>query len=168
MNTSPSNDQLLEGVILALQDEIVPHLANPKALATIQMMQSLLQGVRQTLPVVDAYLVDEHNDMITTLRDTATALGDVDGPAADRIRERAATLGRREPLPAPQDGTELVAAHQELSKAIETTFRDLDELQRSETASADEAIQVVRAHLTPRYVRQVEAFTVGDGFVGRG
>lgn len=168
MNTSPSNDELIEGVILALQDEIVPHLANPKALATIQMMQSLLQGVRQTMPIVDAYLVDEHNDMITTLRNTADALGDVEGPPADRIRERSATLGQREPLPAPPDGIELVAAHQELSKAIESTFRDLDEMQRADVAAADEAIQVVRAHLTPRYVRQVEAFSVGDGFVGRG
>jgi len=168
VNTSPSNDQLLEGVILALRDEIVPHLANPKALATIQMMQSLLQGIRQTLPVVDAYLVDEHNDMITTLNNTATALGEAEGPAADRIRARAATIGQREPLPAPLDGVQLVTAHQELSHAIESTFRDLDELQRSGTASADEAIQVVRSHLAPRYVRQVEAFTVGDGFVGRG
>ncbi len=168
MNTSPSNDQLLEGVILALQDEIVPYLANPKALATIQMMQSLLQGVRQTLPVVDAYLVDEHNDMITTLRNTAAALGEVEGPAADRIRERATTLGERKPLPAPPDGIELVAAHRELSNALESTFRDLDEMQRADVAAADKAIQVVRAHLTPRYVRQVEAFSVGDGFVGRG
>lgn len=168
MNTSPSNDELLEGVILALQNEIVPHVANPKALATIQMMQALLQGVRQTLPVVDGYLVDEHNDMLTTLNDTAEALGDVNGPAADRIRDRAATLGRREPLPAPPDGIELVAAHRELTQAIESTFRDLDELQRSDVAPADDAIQVVRAHLAPRYMRQVAAFSVGDGFVGRG
>lgn len=168
MNTSPSNDQLLEGVILALQDEIVPHLANPKALATVQMMQSLLQGVRQTLPVVDSYLVDEHNDMITTLSNTADVLGEVEGPAADRIRERAATLGRGEPLPAPPDPVELAAVHAELSDAIASTFRDLDELQRADVATADEAIQVVRSHLTPRYLRQVEAFSVGDGFVGRG
>ncbi len=168
MNTSPSNDQLLEGVILALQDEIVPHLANPKALATIQMMQSLLQGVRQTLPVVDAYLVDEHNDMITTLKDAADALGGAEGDAADRIRERAATMGQRAPLPAPPDGIELVASHRELTTAIESTFRDLDELQRGDVASADDAVQVIRGHLAPRYMRQVAAFSVGDGFVGRG
>ncbi len=168
MNTSPSNDDLLEGVILALQDEIVPHLANPKALATIQMMQSLLQGIRQTLPIVDSYLVDEHNDMITTMSDAAEALGDVDGPAADRIRERAATHGQRDPLPAPPDPIELLSAHRDLTKALESTFRDLDELQRSDVPVADEAIRVIRAHLAPRYIRQVEAFTVGDGFVGRG
>ncbi len=168
MNTSPSNDALLEGVILALQDEIVPHLTNPKALATIQMMQSLLQGVRQTLPLVDTYLVDEHNEMITTLSDTADALGDVDGPAADRIRQRSATHSQRDLLPAPPDAVELMGAHRELTQALESTFRDLDELQRSDVASADEAVHVVRAHLTPRYLRQVEAFTVGEGFVGRG
>jgi len=168
MNTSPSNDTLIEGVILALSEEIAPHVENPKALATLQMIQSLLQGVRQTQPIMDGYLVDEHNDMITTLAGTAEALGAVDGPAADRIRERAATLGQLAPLPAPHDATELVAAHRELSTAIESTFRDLDELQRSDVASADEAIQVVRAHLSPRYLRQVQAFSVGDGFVGRG
>jgi len=168
VNTSPSNDQLLEGIILALQDEIAPHLVNPKALATVQMMQSLLQGVRQTLPITDAYLVDEHNDMITTLSTTAETLGEAEGAAADRIRERAAIHAQRSPLPAPPDPVELVAAHRDLSAAIESTFRDLDELQRADVASADEAIQVVRTHLMPRYLRQVEAFSVGEGFVGRG
>lgn len=167
MNTSPSNDDLIEGVILALGDEIAPHLSNPKALATIQMIQSLLQGVRQTLPVMDRYLVDEHNDMITTLREAGEALGDAEGPAADRVRQRAADLGQRASIPAPPDGAEVAASHHELSSAIEANFRDLDELQRAGVASADAAVQVLRAHLTPRYLRQVEAFTVGEGFVGR-
>lgn len=167
MNTSPSNDDLLEGIILGLQEEIVPHLSNPKALATVQMMQSLLQGVRQTLPVVNTYLVDEHNEMITTLRETADVLGDVEGDAADRVRARGEEFGDREPIPAPPDGIELVAAHRAMTEAIQETFRDLDELQRADVAAAEEAVQVVRAHLAPRYMRQVAAFTVGEGFIGR-
>ncbi|MGA9277257.1 hypothetical protein [Ilumatobacter sp.] len=167
MNTSPSIDQILEGVLLAIEDEILPALNNPKAFATAQMMQSLLQGVRQTLPVMDAQLVDEHNDMIRTLVDTAAALGDATGDAADRVRGRASAFGAWDPLPAPVDRDAVIAAHTELGRAIETTFLDLDELQRAGISSADDAVQVVRAHLGPRYVRDVQTICVGEGFIGR-
>ena len=167
MISSPNIDQLLEGVLIAIDDEIMPSLDNPRAQATAQMMQSLIQGVRQMLPVMDEQLVDEHNDMIRTLVDTAAALGNVTGDAADRMRERAATLGQWVPLPAPPDSAAIVAAHIELGRAIEASFLDLDELQRAGVATADEALQIVRAHLAPRYLREAETFVVGDGFVGR-
>lgn len=168
MNTSPSIDSILEGLIMAIDDEIVPALANPRAHATAQMMQSLLQGLRQTLPVLDASFVEEHNDMIRTLRDTAGALGDATGPAADRVRGRAATLGKRADLPAPLDRTAVVAAHTELGRAIEASFLDLDELQRAGISSADDAVQVLRAHLGPRYVSEAETIMIDGGMVGRG
>lgn len=168
MNTTPSVDQILEGLILALDDEILPALNNPKAYATAQMMQSLIQSVRQTLPVMDQQLIEEHNDMIRTLGDTAEALGDVPGEAAERVRERAATFGRIEPLPAPIDRATVVEAHTELGRAIEATFVDLDELQRAGVSAADDALQVVRGHLGPRYVRDAATIMVGAGFVGRG
>lgn len=168
MNTSPSIDSILEGLIMAIDDEIVPALANPKAHATAQMMQSLLQGLRQTLPVLDASLVDEHNDMIRTLREAADALGDIDNPAADRVRDRGATLGQRAPLPAPLDRAKLTDAHTELGRAIEASFLDLDELQRAGIPSADDAVQVLRAHLGPRYVNEAATIMVGEGMLGRG
>ena len=96
------------------------------------------------------------------------ALGDVGGDAADRVRERAATLGTRAELPAPFDRDAAFTAHDELGRAIEATFYDLDELQRAGIGSADEALQVVRAHLGPRFVRDAETVVVGEGFVGRG
>lgn len=168
MNTSPSIDQILAGIVIAIDDEILPGLGNPKAYATAQMMQSLLQGVRQSLPVMDDQLVEEHNDMIRTLTATAAALGDATGSAADRIRERAATLGEWEELPPPADRDATIAAHTELGRAIEASFLDLDELQRAGVASADDALQVVRGHLGPRFVRDVKTFCVGEGFLGRG
>ena len=128
MNSSPSIDQMLAGVLIAIDDEILPALNNPKAQATAQMMQSLIQGVRQMLPVIDEQLVEEHNDMIRTLRDTAAALGDAHGEPADRVRERAATFGAWDDLPAPPDDDVVTAAHTELGRAIEATFFDLDEL----------------------------------------
>ena len=168
MNTSPSIDDLLAGVIAAIDDDIVPALANPKAHATAAMMQSLLQGVRQLLPVYDAYLVDEHNDMIRTLRDTAAALGEATGEPADRVRERAATFGAWADLPAPPDADVVMAAHTELGRAIEATFLDLDELPRAGVASAADAVPVVRAHLGPRSVRDAQTIVVGEGMLGRG
>ena len=167
MISSPTVDQILEGVLMSLEDEIVPSLDNPKAHATVQMIQSLLQGVRQMLPVLDQQLVDEHNDMIRTLRDAGDALGSAAGPAADRIRERAATLGSRSELPPPMDRAAALAAYEELSRGIEASFRDLDELLRSDVPTAQASLDIIRGHLMPRYLRDVAAVQVGEGFVGR-
>ena len=58
------------------------------------MMQSILQGIRQLLPVYDQYLAEEHNQMMGVLRDVAATIGDSPGAAADRIHDRAATSAR--------------------------------------------------------------------------
>ncbi|MFT4655845.1 MAG: hypothetical protein ACJAR2_001432 [Ilumatobacter sp.] len=168
MNSSPSIDQMLAGVILSIDDEILPALSNPKAQATAQMMQSLIQAVRQMLPVFEERIVNEHNDRIRMFRDTAAAIGEATGPAADRVRERAATLGTWAELHAPNDANAIIAAHTELGRAIEATFLDLDELQRAGVTSADEAVQVVRAHLGPIYLGDAQTMTVGEGMLGRG
>ncbi len=168
MNTSPSIDQILAGVIMAIDDDILPAVDNAKAYASAQMMQSLLQGVRQALPVMEAQLVDEHNEMTRTLVAAGAALGDATGPAAERVRERAATLGQWQDLPTPVDRDAMVTAHTELGRAIEASFIDLDELQRAGVESADAALQVIRGHLGGRFVRDVATFCVGEGFVGRG
>jgi hypothetical protein len=168
MNTSPSIDDILAGVIMAIDDDILPALGNAKAQATAVMMQSLLQGLRQLIPVHDERLVDEHNAMTRVLCEMAEVLGGVDGPAADRVRKRADTLGRRDDLPSPLDRESATSAHHELGCALETSLVDLDELQRAGESSADAALQVLRAHLGARYLRDVETFTVGEGFVGRG
>lgn len=168
MITTPSIDQILEGVLISMDEDIVPALgASPKAHATAQMIQSLLQGVRQMLPVMDEQLIEEHNGMIRTLREAGAALGDAPGDAADRIRSRADTLGAREELPELIDRAAITASHVELGRAIEASFFDLDELQTAGVAAADDALQVIRAHLGPRYLRDVETVVAGAGFVGR-
>ena len=118
MMTSPTVDDLLEGFIAALQNEIMPHVGSPKAYTMCQMLQSLIQEVRQVVPVYDTYVAEEHNGMTKVLRETAAALGSVNGEEADRIRERAATLGARivgrgDPIPdsfrnSLPEGTEIV------------------------------------------------------------
>lgn len=167
-STAPTADDILEGVILAIETDIVPALANPKAHATAAMIQALLQSLRQQLPVVDGYMVEEHNDMLRVLRETAAALGDISSPAADRIRDRADTLGAGPDRPPLPDLDELRAAHRELGQALEADMLDLDELQRAGETRADEALQVIRAHLAPRYLRDVATVAVGAGMLGRG
>jgi hypothetical protein len=167
VNTSPSIDQLLEGVIISISTDIVPNLVNPKAHATAQMMQSILQGVRQLLPVYDQYLAEEHNQMMGVLRDVAATIGDSSGPAADRIRERASTLGSGDELPIPLDRDAVMTAHRELGLALQANMIDLDELQRAGDGDADTALDVIRGHLGARVVRDVQTFLVGDAMVGR-
>ena len=93
MNTTPTIDDILEGLIVGLQNEIIPHLSNAKSVATAMMMQSLLQQVRQVLPMMDASLAHEHNEMTRTLRETAALLGDVSGTlAAHKVNIIACTM----------------------------------------------------------------------------
>jgi hypothetical protein len=167
----PSIDDMIEGVMLAIQDELVPYLSNEKAVAAAAMMTSVLQGVRQLLPVRLAAQIEEHNDMTRTLREVARLLDGVTGPEADRIRERVAAHGHLPDLPPPPDTDAVERAHHHLSRALEASIADLDVIQRAggpDGAVADAALATIRAHLAPRYLRTMAAMHVGEGFVGRG
>ena len=168
MNTSPSIDQMLEGVLISISADIIPNVVNPKAYASAQMMQSIIQGIRQLLPVYDQCLAEEHNQMMEVLRDVAERLGATSGDAADRIRERASTLGAGDEVPIPLDRDVVMAAHLELGTALQATMIDLDELQRDGNADADAGLEIVRGHMGPRLVRDVQTFLVGDALLGRG
>lgn len=170
MNTSPGIDGLLEGVVLGIGNELMPHLSNEKAQASAAMMQSILQAIRQMIPLFDSALIDEHNAMIVTLRSAAECLATVTGDEADAVRDRAASIGQRADYPTPADRDEVARAHTELGRALEASMIDLDTLQRkggAPAAAADEALAVIRAHLAPRYLRDFQAITVGAGFLGR-
>jgi hypothetical protein len=168
MNTSPTIDDLLLGLIIAISDEIVPNLANTKAYATASMMQSVLQEIRQLLPVYNSYLIDEHNAMTRVLRDSAAALDGVATPEADRVRERATTFGQWPDFEPGPDAEQVAAAHRALGEALVATLTDLDVLQRGGNTSADAALDVLRGHYGPRYLRDAATITVGAGMVGRG
>jgi len=168
MMTNPTLDDLLEGLIVSLQNEIMPHVSSPKAHVMCQMVQSLIQEVRQALPVYDIYIAEEHNGMIQVLRDVAAALGDSTGPEADRIRARATTLGALADVPMPADQEPSRAAHRELGYALQDCITDLDVLQRAGNTRADTALQSIRAHIMPRIVRDVETLTIAGGMAGRG
>jgi len=168
MITSPTIDDLLEGVILSLDADIMPALDQPKAQATAQMIQSLLQGIRQLLPNYEAALTQEHNEMNAALRDAAAALAGVDGPEADRMRHRADELGSEPDLPAPPDKEALRLAHRLRSEAVRDCLYDLDVLQRDGVTAADESLTVLRAMLTPHYLSYMATFPVAGGMLGRG
>jgi len=168
MNTNPSIDDLLEGVIVAISTEIVPSLADAKAHASAAMIQSLLQSIRQILPVRDAYLVEEHDEMIATLANMCTELSEVEHDAAIRLRERLGQYSDHPELPAPLPYETIAAQHHELSTALEGSLYELDEMQRAGITEADVALNHVRAHLGPRFVRDAATITIEGGMVGRG
>ncbi|MCC6388544.1 MAG: hypothetical protein IT302_14310 [Dehalococcoidia bacterium] len=168
MFTTPSPDDMIEGVIAALQNEILPFVTNPKAQAAVLISQAILQMARQSIAAHDNQILDEHNSMSATLRAIAGAIGDTTGPAADAIRQRAATLGA-EPDYAPlPDMAEAVTRHRALSLGLVDTLMDLDLLQRSGIGAADTALLILREHLGGRAVRDVQTLVVGAGMLGRG
>jgi hypothetical protein len=171
MNAKPGIDGLLEGVIVGLANEIMPFLTSEKAMATATMMQSILQGVRQTVPTYLSGFAEEHNGMTESLRNAAAALEGVVGPEADRVRERAKTLGSLPDLPLPVAFDTTVSAHTELSRALEASIGDLDIVQRAggpDAGAADQSLNAIRAHLAPRYLRDHATITIAGGFIGRG
>jgi hypothetical protein len=159
---------MLEGVLISISTDILPSVVNPKAAASAQMMQSVIQGIRQLLPVYDQYLAEEHNQMMGVLRDVARAIDGSSGAAADRIRERAATLGQGDEIPIPPDREAVMAAHRQLGLALQQSMIDLDELQRAGDTGADQGLEMVREHMGPRIMRDVQTFLVGDALLGRG
>lgn len=159
---------MLEGVLISISTDIIPNVVNPKAHASAQMMQSIIQGIRQLLPVYDQYLAEEHNQMMEVLREVAEQLDGTSGDAADRVRERASTLGVGDEVPIPLDRESVMAAHRALGLAVQATMIDLDELQRTGNADADAGLEIIREHMGPRLVRDVQTFLVGDALLGRG
>jgi hypothetical protein len=171
MNVKPGIDGLLEGVIVGLANEIMPFLTNEKAKATATMMQSILQGVRQSVPTYLSGFAEEHNGMTESLRVAAAALEGVVGPEADRVRQRASTLGSLPDLPLPVALGTTINAHTQLSRALEACIGDLDIVQRAggpNAAAADESLNAIRAHLAPRYLRDHATISIAGGFIGRG
>jgi hypothetical protein len=168
VNTTPNIDQLLEGVLISLGTDVLPYVSNPKAAATVQMMQSILQGVRQVLPVVDQRLAEEHNAMLHVIAEITALLGGCDEVAAERIRERAAMIGAEPELPIPLPREVVADAHRAVGNALTATMIDLDELQRAGVAAADDGLAVLRAHVGPRVVRDTHTILVGNALLGRG
>lgn len=168
MNTNPSIDTLLEGFQFALAEEIIPFLANPKAQATAAMMQSLIQELRQLIPVYDIYVAEEHNAMIKVFAECAAHLDGVSGDEADRVRGRAARWSTTAEVPIPSDQTSVREAHRAMSLALQESMIDLDAIQRAGDARADAALEVIRTHLVPRITRDIATVSLEGGFVGRG
>ncbi len=168
MFTTPSPDDMIEGVIAALQNEILPFVTNPKAQAAVLISQAILQMARQTIAAHDSQVLDEHNSMTAVLRAVAEAIGDTSGPAADAIRQRASTLGARPDYSPFPDMAEAAQQHRELSQGLVDTLQDLDLLQRSGIGVADAALVILREHLGGRAVRDVQTLVVGAGMLGRG
>ena len=167
MNTTPSIDELLEGLIFALGDEILPYLTNEKSQATAVMMQSVIQEIRQMLPVFDVCIAEEHNQMTKVLRDVASLVGSINSDAATRISERGTTLGAVADVSVPEK-KDVAGAHRALGFALQETLRDLDELQRKGFTVADDALDAVRSYLYPSFVRYANTVSVEGGMVGRG
>lgn len=168
MYTNPSPVDLLEGVLVALQTDILPSVNNEKAQVVTVMMQAVVQQVRQLIPVYLQTLATEHNQMVRVFRDMAAIIGESAGPEADRMRERGTTLGTKdtyEPMPAMED---VMAAHRALSEALVDSVRDLDVMATNGSEAAEQALQRMRAHLGPRGVTDFSTYVVGAGMAGRG
>ena len=127
-----------------------------------------------TLTYVDGLYLDVYQNgvLLVPATDYAASTGTsvvlVTGASADAVRERAKTLGTLADVPAPIDREKVLAAHRQLGKALEQTIIDLDVLQRAGDTRGDVALDVVRAHLAPRYARDIATVVAGAGMIGRG
>lgn len=169
MWTSPSTQELIEGILASLNNDVMPDLRSDKAITAVGMIQVLLQCIAQKTPVEQQAMAAEHNAMTAVLRDIGDIAGGATGAAAERIRERGTSLGGRPDMPAVPSYAEIWAAHLELSKALTSTLEDIDELLRAgPNPAADAALTRLRQHLGPRTLQEFATYVVGAGMVGRG
>lgn len=167
MLTHPSSDELLEGCIISLQNDILPNLANEHAQVCTVMMQALLQCVRQRIPVEQQIMAAEHNQMIALFHDLEP-LANAESTAGKRLRDRARECASRDQLPAPPAFDDVVARYRNLSEAVIDTLDDLDALISEGDPSAQEALLKVRTYLGQRTATDFATLVVGAGMAGRG
>ncbi len=167
MYSTPSIADVIEGIQVSLQNDILPEVHSQNAQVAVVMIQALLQTIVQRYPVEQQLMAAEHNDMTQTLRDVA-AIVNSPSEAAIAIRKRGKSLGGR-PDYAPIPGNaEIVEAHRELSQAIIDTITDLDTMLRDGDEVAGKALQRVRQHAAARTVQEFGIYTIGAGMAGRG
>lgn len=167
MLTHPSSDELLEGCIISLQNDILPYLANEHAQVCAVMMQALLQCARQRIPVEQQIMAAEHNQLISLFRDLAP-LANAESESGKRLRERAQSCGSREELAVPPAFDDVVSRYRDLSQAVVETLDDLDTLISEGDQSAQEALLRVRTYLGQRTATDFATLVVGAGMAGRG
>jgi hypothetical protein len=161
-------DDLLEGVIIALQNDILPELTSQRAQVAAVMMQAVLQQVRQTIPAEQQIMALEHNEIAATYRDMAAILGTTAGPEADRIRALATTLGAHADIPVPLPYNDIRATYNEMSHGLVDTVRDLDVLIREGSGAAEDALLRMRVTMGARIARDFSTMFLGAGMAGRG
>ncbi|MEO9256668.1 MAG: hypothetical protein ABI305_14115 [Tepidiformaceae bacterium] len=168
MWTTPSTTQLIEGIILSLNNDLMPELQSQKAQTAAVMMQVLLQCIAQKSPVEQQIMTREHNEMTAVLRDLSTIMADTPAPAAERIRQRANDLGQRPDVAEIPSYEAISTDHAELSTGLVRSLDDIDELIRGGDTTAPKALLRLREHLGPRTLTEFGTYVVGAGMAGRG
>lgn len=168
MYTRPSPGDIIDGVIASLNRDIMPELTSQKAVVAVIMMQTLLEGVKQRVPVEVQLMAAEYNEMAALYRQMGATIAGSSGPAAEHIRNRAATLGARAELPTVPVYGELLAGYREFSEGLIATLDDLDVLIRSGDARGEAALQELRAYLGTRMASEFTTYVSGAGMAGRG
>ena len=168
MYTSPSIAEVIDGVIASLNRDVIPELQSQKAVVAVIMMQTLLEGVKQRVPIEQQTMAAEHNQMTALFRQMAETIGDAPGPEAARIRQRASTFGSYADLPQLPAFDALTGAYRDLSQGLVETLEDIDHLIRNGNDDAETALQQMRAYLGPRTIADFTTYVVGAGMAGRG
>ncbi|MCK9517637.1 MAG: hypothetical protein M0R74_01225 [Dehalococcoidia bacterium] len=168
MYTAPTTDDLIEGVIIALERDILPACTSQKAQVGVVMAQAVLQMARQMIPVQLQYMCEEHNQMTSLFREIGELIGDTPGPEADRIRELAQKFGNRQQFPVVPPTTEVMESHRELAQGLVDAIRNLDVLIVQGNDGANQAILRFREQFGPRIARDFATMVAGAGMAGRG
>ncbi len=168
MYTRPGVGDLIDGVIASLMRDVMPELTSQKAVVALVMAQSLLEGVKQRVPIEQQLMASEHNQMTALYREMAATLASAPGEAAERVRQRSAELGARADLPVMPAYDDLAAAYRELSQGLVDTLEDLDRLIRDGSQEAETALTQMRTYLGPRTIAEFTTYFVGAGMAGRG
>jgi hypothetical protein len=168
MYTKPSVGDLIDGVIASLMNDVMPELTSQKAVVALVMTQSLLEGIKQRVPIEQQLMASEHNQMTALYRQMARTVDSVPGAAAERVRQRAASLGALADLPTIPNFDGLGTAYRALSQGLVETLEDLDALIRGGSSEAEDALQEMRTYLGPRTIAEFTTYFVGAGMAGRG
>ena len=133
---------MIDGVIASLMRDVMPELTSQKAVVALVMAQSLLESVKQRVPIEQQLMASEHNQMTALYRQMARTVDSVSGAAAEPIAARTRRNPRRHSLTYPciPNFDDLAPPTGTLSQGLVETLEDLDALIRDGSNEAEEAL----------------------------
>lgn len=120
--SGPSVDELLEGIVAALEEGVLPHVQDEHAASTARTAVQLLRSARVRLRAEPAALLEDNADLRAVLLDVG---GRRDVQLSEEVLARLASAAAHRAPPGPPATEDLLAERSVLAAALTAVIDDV-------------------------------------------